>query len=67
MAEGRYRFLMDDSGHWYCVPEHKVARFHELLNAGKFDQLDETFGDMRLGRPLKWYTFTDPRDSGVGY
>lgn len=61
--DGPYKFVRDESSHWYLVPEDKVERFNDLLygEADEFDwandkydvigRFEEEFSHFRSGRP----------------
>lgn len=70
----RFRFLRDDSTHWYLVPEADVAHFQKALeyiasldpdsdeyyaNCAKFEN---TFDELRCSAPER-FTFTDPKET----
>lgn len=61
----RYRFISDDDGHWYIIPEDKVQEFYEYIdNIGSYGFAKEPEWIQSCNSPINCYTFTDPK---LGY
>lgn len=44
------RLIQDNDGHWYLIPDSKIARFEELIQT--FDYLDESEYDSHAAKKI---------------
>lgn len=63
----RFRFVQDDSCHWYAIPADKEAAFEAWVSAMQYDEYYESsdhedFSDFRLDLHPSSYSFTDLKE-----
>jgi len=70
MTQKRFRFVQDDSLHWYAIPEDKREAFDKWIEYMSDESDDEpyikyrgeSFDVFRLGMHISNYTFTDLKE-----
>lgn len=65
MSEERFRFMEDDDGHLYLIPEELRELFITLedvgYTTGAHNKFIDTFDQYRRGYSVSAFTFTNPR------
>lgn len=59
----RFRFVQDDSAHWYVIPAEEYVTFNLLLGHidEAWEEFDDRFGGCRIDGCPSHYTVTDIR------
>jgi len=57
----RFRFIQDDSGHWYSIPEKERDKFLEQLDADREAEEKCLYEDSDEGFPESTFEFDDCR------
>ena len=60
----RFRFVVDDDGHDYLIPENEAEQFRDWIDHGPYweDYKGKDYNDSRVGTHIGNFTFTDPQE-----
>ena len=65
----RFRFVQDDSSHWYAIPADLKYAFHRWVESCADDApaySGLTFENFRIDGGPSWYSFTDLQEDKYG-